>query len=215
MRDILSDLEAGKLLSDPDPVKRAQIQMRTTLPKRFYQHVTVEPADEGGFAIRLDGKPVRTPAHEIMLLPTTQPRRGSSPRNLRRKQNSSTRSPCRPCGWSTRQSTGLPRRPTQSPRTFCASPHRICSVIAPTRRKALSHARTKPGIRSSIGRRRHSARDLYWPRASFTSPQPPAAIMALRIHLDQRREPLRLAALHLMTSLTGSALLALAVDADV
>ncbi|RVC58532.1 ATPase, partial [Mesorhizobium sp. M2A.F.Ca.ET.046.02.1.1] len=29
MRDILEDLEAGKLLSDPDPVRRAQIQMKT------------------------------------------------------------------------------------------------------------------------------------------------------------------------------------------
>ncbi|TIO91798.1 MAG: ATPase, partial [Mesorhizobium sp.] len=27
MRDILNDLEAGKQLSDPDPVRRAQIQM--------------------------------------------------------------------------------------------------------------------------------------------------------------------------------------------
>ncbi|TIT50673.1 MAG: ATPase, partial [Mesorhizobium sp.] len=37
MRDILNDLEAGKQLSDPDPVRRAQIQMKTHLPKRFYK----------------------------------------------------------------------------------------------------------------------------------------------------------------------------------
>ena len=30
MRDILNDLEAGTFLSDPDPVKRAQLQMRAT-----------------------------------------------------------------------------------------------------------------------------------------------------------------------------------------
>ena len=42
--------------------------------------------------------------------------------------------------------------------------------------------------------------------------QPREAIAAIGVHLSQRAEPLRLAALHVMTSLTGSALLALAVD---
>ena len=42
--------------------------------------------------------------------------------------------------------------------------------------------------------------------------QPREAIAALGVHLGQRAEPLRLAALHVMTTLTGSALLALAVD---
>ena len=80
MRDILNDLEAGKLLSDPDPVKRAQIQMRTTLPKRFYTTVTVEPAGEGGFEIHLDGKPVRTPAQGAdHALPTRSRSADSSP----------------------------------------------------------------------------------------------------------------------------------------
>ncbi len=37
-------------------------------------------------------------------------------------------------------------------------------------------------------------------------------IAVLGVHLAQRAEPLRLAAIHVMTSLTGSALLALAVD---
>ena len=42
--------------------------------------------------------------------------------------------------------------------------------------------------------------------------QPREAIAAIGAHLGQRAEPLRLSALHLMTNLTGSALLALAVD---
>ena len=41
MRDILTDLECPDHLSDPDPVRRAQIQMRTPLPKRFYKDVSV------------------------------------------------------------------------------------------------------------------------------------------------------------------------------
>lgn len=37
--------------------------------KRFYSDVTVV-AEEGGFAIRLDGRPVRTPARASLTLPT-------------------------------------------------------------------------------------------------------------------------------------------------
>ncbi|RUW95562.1 ATPase, partial [Mesorhizobium sp. M8A.F.Ca.ET.059.01.1.1] len=42
--------------------------------------------------------------------------------------------------------------------------------------------------------------------------QPRETIAVLGSHLAQRAQPLRLAAIHVMTSLTGSALLALAVD---
>ena len=50
MRDILNDLEPGRHLSDPDPTRRAQLLMKTPLPKRFYSEATVEPG-EGGFAV--------------------------------------------------------------------------------------------------------------------------------------------------------------------
>ena len=66
MRDLLNDLSEG--LSHPDPIRRAQIQMKKPLPKRFYQTVSVEPVEEG-FAITLDGKAVRTPARQVLALP--------------------------------------------------------------------------------------------------------------------------------------------------
>ena len=69
MRDILNDLEAGRLLSDPDPVRRAQLQTRTPQPKRFYKDVAVA-AGEGGFVVQLDGKPVKTPGKALLALPT-------------------------------------------------------------------------------------------------------------------------------------------------
>jgi chaperone required for assembly of F1-ATPase len=37
--------------------------------KRFWKNVTVEP-DGAGWAVRLDGRPVRTPAREPLVLPT-------------------------------------------------------------------------------------------------------------------------------------------------
>src|SRR5690606_42110245 len=69
MRDILKDLESGRVLSDPDPMRRAQIQMKAPLPQRFYKTVTVEPA-EPGYAVKLDGKSARTPGKAPLVLPT-------------------------------------------------------------------------------------------------------------------------------------------------
>ncbi|MCQ4629610.1 chaperone required for assembly of F1-ATPase [Shinella sp. BE166] len=66
MRDILSDLSDA--MSDPDPVRRAQIQMKRPLPKRFYKDVSTDLADEG-FRILLDGRPVRTPAKKLLAVP--------------------------------------------------------------------------------------------------------------------------------------------------
>ncbi|MGQ3213842.1 MAG: ATP12 family chaperone protein [Shinella sp.] len=67
MRDILSDL--SEAMSDPDPVRRAQIQMKRPLPKRFYKDVSTDAAEEG-FRILLDGRPVRTPGKKLLAAPT-------------------------------------------------------------------------------------------------------------------------------------------------
>ena len=57
IRDIFSDLSAP-ILSDADPVRRAQIQMKQPLPKRFYKDVTASGTPDG-FSILLDGRPVQ------------------------------------------------------------------------------------------------------------------------------------------------------------
>ncbi|KQY14662.1 ATP12 family chaperone protein [Rhizobium sp. Root482] len=67
MPDIRDELTGA--LSDPDPVRRAQIQMLKPLPKRFYKTVGIE-AQEGGHAVVLDGRPVRTPAKQLLAVPT-------------------------------------------------------------------------------------------------------------------------------------------------
>ena len=67
MRDILNDIFTGP--EEPDPVRRAQIQMKKPLPKRFYETVSVA-ADGGKHAILLDGKPVRTPGRNGLAVPS-------------------------------------------------------------------------------------------------------------------------------------------------
>lgn len=68
MRDLLNDLSEG--LSHPDPIRRSQIQMQKPLPKRFYRDVTVGETEEGTFTVLLDGKTMRTPAKHTLAVPT-------------------------------------------------------------------------------------------------------------------------------------------------
>jgi chaperone required for assembly of F1-ATPase len=67
MRDDLSAIfvEAG----ERDPIKAARQDFRRPPPKKFYSQVGVEARD-GGFALTLDGKPVRTPARATLIAPT-------------------------------------------------------------------------------------------------------------------------------------------------
>lgn len=49
-----------------DPMRAAEA--RRQLPKRFYERVDHAPLDHGLHAIRLDGKPVRTPAKAVLAV---------------------------------------------------------------------------------------------------------------------------------------------------
>jgi chaperone required for assembly of F1-ATPase len=65
----LSDPDKIEFYSDPNPMKRAQKQMLTPLVKRFYKDVSVQ-GQGGQFGVLLDGKPVKTPARKSLAFPT-------------------------------------------------------------------------------------------------------------------------------------------------
>jgi chaperone required for assembly of F1-ATPase len=66
-RDDLSALFVAD--SERNPVKAAQREMKRPLPRKFYQEVAVAPV-ESGFSLTLDGKFLRTPARAALTLPT-------------------------------------------------------------------------------------------------------------------------------------------------
>jgi chaperone required for assembly of F1-ATPase len=66
MRDIFEDIFQRQPL---DPTESARRAMRPQLRRRFYQAVTVEK-QPGGYAVLLDGRPVRTPARRTLAAPT-------------------------------------------------------------------------------------------------------------------------------------------------
>lgn len=68
MRDILSDLDLGDDKMS-DPVHQAQTGLKKPLPKRFYTTASAMPAAGPGFVVALDGKPVRTPSRKELAVP--------------------------------------------------------------------------------------------------------------------------------------------------
>jgi chaperone required for assembly of F1-ATPase len=213
MRDILNDLEAGKYLSDPDPVRRAQIQMKTPLPKRFYKDVSVAAVADGeGFAVHLDGKPVRTPARTILALPTEKAAQLVADEFAGQGENIDPVS--MPVTRLVNTAIDGVAQDTQAVLEdilrFSSSDLLCYRADAPEKLVARQAEAWDPVIdwaRATLGARFVLAEGV------MHVEQPREAIGAIGIHLKMRDEPLRLAALHLMTSLTGSALLALAVDA--
>ncbi|TPL11068.1 ATPase [Mesorhizobium sp. B2-4-10] len=210
MRDILSDLEAGKLLSDPDPVRRAQIQMKKPLPKRFYKTVSVAPAD-GGFAVHLDGKPVRTPGKTLLTLPTEKAA------SLVADEFAAQGETIDPVSMPVMRlvNTALdgvasdPQAVLEDILRFASSDLLCYRADAPQGLVERQNELWDPVLdwaQAALGARFNLAEGI------IHVEQPRETIAVLGAHLAQRAEPLRLATIHVMTSLTGSALLALAVE---
>ncbi|HEY6631615.1 MAG TPA: ATP12 family chaperone protein [Rhizobiaceae bacterium] len=210
MRDILNDLEAGQTLSDPDPMRRAQIQMRTPLPKRFYKDVAVAEG-EGGFVVQLDGRPVKTPGKALLVLPTE----GAA--ELVAKEFAAQ--------GDTLDLASMPvyRLANTAIDGVASDPQAVVEdILRFSSSDLLCYRADSP---DALVARQNEAWDpvLDWARAALGArfvlaegvmhvEQPRETIAVVGVHLHQRAEPLRLAALHVMTTLTGSALLALAVD---
>ena len=55
----------------PDPRDSARASARTPLRKRFYKEASVAEA-KGGFAITLDGRPIRTPSGRQVVIPSRE-----------------------------------------------------------------------------------------------------------------------------------------------
>lgn len=210
MRDLLDGLEQGKWLSDADPVKRARNQMKTPMPKRFYAEVSVAPV-EGGYAIHLDGKPVRTPAKAMIVLPTEAAAQLVADEFAAQGEFIDLRA-----------MPGLRLVNTAIDGVASEADAVAEDILRFSSSDLLCYRADAP---QGLVERQSQAWDpvLDWARDALGArfilaegvmhvEQPREAITAISLHLLRKKEPLRLAALHLMTSLTGSALLALAVE---
>jgi chaperone required for assembly of F1-ATPase len=207
MRDFLNEIHQH--LSDPDPVRRAQIQMKNPLPKRFYKDVGVGEG-AGRFTIELDGRPVKTPAKTLLSLPT----RAAAELVAREWQD---------------QAEVIDPGKMPITRLVNSGLDGVANELDAVRDDIVKYAGTdllcyRADAPQSLVDAQAGKWDpvLYWAADTFGArfilaqgiihqEQPASAIEAFATALAKYHDPLAVGALHTITSLTGSALLALAL----
>lgn len=211
MRDLLNDLESGNQLSDPDPMRRAQNAMRQNLPKRFYKNVE-HIENQEGFTVLLDGKSVRTPGRAPLVLPSR------AAAALVAGEFDAQRDVIDP--------VSMPVLRLVNSAIDGVAPDMEAVIEDVVRFSGSDLVCYRADSPAGLVARQSQAWDpvLDWARAALGARfilaegivhvgQPRESAAAVRGWLDERRDPFRLAAIHVMTTLTGSALLALAVEA--
>ncbi len=211
MRDILNDLEGGPVHNDEDPVKRAQRLTKPVMPKRFYKDVGVARSDDG-WAIELDGKAIRTPGQRIIMLPT-EAAAALVAEEFRAQQdvvNLATMPAYRLVNTAVDGVANDPQAVIEDIMRFASSdlvfyradtPEKLVSLQSETWDPVLDWARATLGAR------------FFLSEGVMHVEQPKESVAAVGFHLKRDANPFRLASLHVMTSIAGSALIALALEA--
>ncbi len=215
MRDILTELNDH--ISDPDPVKRAQEAMRTPLPKRFYKDVSVG-GEEGRWAILLDGRSVKTPTKNVLEVPnkTVAALLADEWQAQAEEINPMTMPVTRLVNTAIDGVAADPQAVHEDILRFSSSDLLCYRADTPTELVALQSEKWDPVLdwaSNVLGARFILAEGV------IHQEQPREAIAAFAVTLRKYDHALELASLHTMTSMTGSAILALAyaeglLDAD-
>jgi len=190
-----------------DPIEATRRSMRTALPRRFYETAaTAAVAD--GYAARLDDKPVRTPARRVLAAPTLALAEAIA------------------AEWQAQKDV---IDPAKMPLTRLANaiidgvadtPQPVADEIAKYLVSDLTFYRTDSPQGLVEQQARHWDPILDWARQALGADfklgegvvyvaQPQAALAAARAAIPG--QPWRLGAVHSITTLTGSALIALAM----
>lgn len=210
MRDILSDLEAELAVGQADPMGSAQRSMRTRLPKRFYEQVEVRQNDNGGFEILLDGRPVKTPGMTILSFVTEAAARLVADEFAAQRDVLDPKlMPCyRLANTAIDGVASDMQSVVEDILRFCGSDLLCYRAEAPeelvNRQRAvwdgpLAWVENKLGAQFTLA------------EGVMHITQPRATIAAFGAQIKPINDPVVLAALHSMMTLTGSAILALAV----
>jgi chaperone required for assembly of F1-ATPase len=195
--------------SPGDPMRAAQRNMRPAVVRRFYVAASAAPV-AGGFALRLDGRGARTPAGNPLLFPTL------ALAELAAQE------------WA---GQGETIDPASMPVTRIANSaiDGVTAAMGETRAELAAYAETdllcyRADAPPELAVAQAAAYDpvLDWADQAYGARfvlaegvthrrQPDRALQAIGAALRGLDEPFALAALHVMTTLTGSVLLALAV----
>jgi chaperone required for assembly of F1-ATPase len=205
MRDVFEEIFSEEDLERPDPTESARRNMRS-LRRRFYTDAAVVPG-AAGFAVTLDGRPVRTPARRALAAPV---------RPLAEAIAAEWRAQAEFVDPAGMPHTRLANTTIDG---VAAARDEVAAEIAKYLETDLVCYRADSPAGLVARESLHWDPVLAWARglgADFAVgtgvihvAQPARAIATVRARLP--RDPWRLGAAHAITTLTGSALIALAV----
>ena len=181
--------------------------LRPPLPKRFYKSVTVAPRDQG-FAVLLDGKGIKTPAKKDFVLPTKALADAIAAEWAAQKEriDPDTMPLTRITNTAIDAVAGHMREVAADIAAFAGSDLLCYRAAAPEGLVARQSAHWSPVLdwaRDALGA------GLVLAEGVVHVAQPKEAVAGIERALEGL-DPFRLASLHVMTTLTGSALIALA-----
>ena len=211
MRDIFEEI----FMQAPiDPVEAVRRSARSQLRRRFYKNAHVDIAHEGsgagGFAIRLDGRAVRTPARRVLEAPTRALADALAAEwNAQEELIDPLNMPL------TRLANSIIDGVVDAPAAVAAEIEKylgsdLVVYRAPGPQGLIARQALAWDPLLAWARETLRARFVLAEGISFVA-QPAAAVAAARAAIP--RDPWRLGALNAITTLTGSALIALAVAA--
>lgn len=208
MRDILQDAEGAAERGDIGPGKSNRERDLKKFPKKFFKLATIKQAD-GGYSVVLDGRPVKTPGKQVLMLP------GKTSAQIVADE------------WNALLEV---INPLKMPATRLANTaidgviNEMQAVMEDITRYAASdlvcyRASSPQGLIEK--QQLHWDPILDWAQAfggnfntgegiAFIS-QPKEAIALFGACLNKHQDPFKLAAIHTVTSISGSALIALAL----
>jgi chaperone required for assembly of F1-ATPase len=191
----------------PGPMQAAQRAMRPPLPKRFYKTVSVGE-EQNGFAVLLDGKPVRTPAKRPLVLPARE-LASAVAREWERQPDEidpGTMPMTRLANLAIDRVAEKTRETAEEVKRYAASDLVFYRVEEPEGLVAQQAKHWEPVLRWA--REALDANFILAAGVNYVA-QPDPALAAVGKEIDRFAPPFALAALASVTQLTGSALIAL------
>ena len=209
MQDDLSNQLSPQPGEKIDPVEMARRDQRKSLPRRFYKEAS-HREENGRFVLTLDGRPARTPGRQPLAMPTRALAEALAQE------------------WGAQVEDIDPATMPITRITYAAI-DAVANEMAGVRADIVKYAGSdllcyRAGNPQGLvdlqakhwdpvldwARQEMSARFILAEGVMFVA-QPEPAIAAIQSEVESLTDPLQLAAVHVITTLTGSALLALAV----
>jgi chaperone required for assembly of F1-ATPase len=196
-----------------DPMAAARINMRTNLPKRFYETASLaQEAD--GFVLTLDGRPARSPGKNPLRLPTRAAGEAVAAEWMAQGEHIDPAiMPMTRIANSAIDGVATQIEAVREEITKYAASDLVCyRAEEPEKLVAAQSAAWDPVL--AHFRETHDARFALAAGVMFVE-QPPETLERIAVLVSAHDCPFRVAALHVMTTLTGSALISLAASDDV